>query len=147
MNDSLTHNYEVNLQWNSERKGTLSSPVLPTQIEVATPPDFPNGMKDIWTPQHLFIAAVNGCIMDTFLAIAENSKFELISFECNAVGILGEIDGKLAVTEIMLKPKVVIPTTQHEEQLKKILEMSKRECIITNSIITTISLEPIIVVQ
>ena len=147
MNDSSTHTYEVNLRWNSERKGTLSSPVLPTQIEVATPPDFPKGMKDIWTPQHLFIAAVNGCIMDAFLAIAENSKFELISFECNAVGIVGEIDGKMAVTEMILKPKVVIPTIQHEEQLKKILEMSKRECLITNSVITTIRLEPTIVVQ
>ncbi len=34
MNDSSKHIYEINLQWNAERKGTLSSPVLPTQIEV-----------------------------------------------------------------------------------------------------------------
>ncbi len=55
MNDSPTQSYEVNFQWNSERKGTLRSPVLPTQIETATPPDFPNGMKDIWFPQHLLL--------------------------------------------------------------------------------------------
>jgi peroxiredoxin-like protein len=146
MNDG-THSYEVNLQWNSERKGTLSSPVLPTEIEVATPPDFPKGMKDIWTPEHLFVAAVNSCLMATFLAIAENSRFEFISFECNAVGIVSKIDGKLAVTEIILKPKVIIPTSQHEEQLKKILAMSERECVISNSITTKISLEPIIMIQ
>lgn len=81
MNDTMTHSYEVNLHWDSERKGTLSSPVLPTKIEVATPPDFPKGMKDIWSPEHLFVGAVNSCLMATFLAVAENSKFGFISFE------------------------------------------------------------------
>ena len=146
MDDSQTHTYEVNLHWDSQRKGTLSSPALPTEIEVTTPPDFPNGMKDIWSPQHLFVAAMSGCLMDTFLVVAENSKFEFISFECNAVGIVSEIDGQLAVTEITLKPKVVIQSTEHEVQLKKILEMSKNQCLICNSVTTKISLEPIIVI-
>ena len=146
MNEDV-HFYEVNLRWNSERKGILGLPVLPTETEVTTPPDFPKGMKYLWTLEHLFVTAVNRCLMATFLAIDENSRFAFFSFECNAVGIVGKIDGKLAVTEIALKPKVLIPTTQLEEQLKKILEMSKRECLITNSIITTISLEPSIVVQ
>lgn len=82
--------------------------------------------------------------MATFLAIAENSRFAFISFDCNAVGISGKINGKLAVTEITLKPKAIIPSSQHEEQLKKILEMSERECVISNSVTTKISLEPII---
>lgn len=146
MSDSSVHSYEVNLQWDSERRGTISSPVLPTQIEVATPPDFPKGMKDIWTPEHLFVAAVNSCLMATFLAVAENSRFEFISFECNAVGIVGKIDGKLSVTEITLKPKVVIPSLQHEEQLKKILMMSEKECAISNSVTTKINLEPVITI-
>ena len=147
MNDSLMHTYEVNLQWNFDRKGTLSSPVLPTQIEVATPPDFPKGMKDIWTPQHLFIAAVSGCLMDTFLVVAENSRFEFISFECNAVGIVTTANEKLRVTEITVKPKISIKSADDEEKLRKILEMSNNECLICNSITTKISLEPIVVIQ
>lgn len=142
-----THSYEVNLQWNTERKGTLSSPVLPVRIEVATPPEFPKGMKDIWTPEHLFVASVNACLMATFLAIAENSKFEFISFESNAVGIVGKVDGKLVITEITLKPNVVIPSSQHEEQLIRILEMSERACAISNSIKTQINLEPIVTIK
>ena len=147
MNDSSKHIYEINLQWNAERKGTLSSPVLPTQIEVATPPDFPKGMKDIWTPEHLFIASVNSCYMATFLVVAENSKFEFISFDCNSVGIVETINETLAVTQITLKPKVVIKSAEHEEQLMKILEKSNKECLISNSVTTKISLEPIITVQ
>lgn len=147
MNDSSKHIYEINLQWNAERKGTLSSPVLPTQIEVATPPDFPKGMKNIWTPEHLFIASVNSCYMATFLVVAENSQFEFISFDCNSVGIVETINETLAVTQITLKPKVVIKSAEHEEQLMKILEKSNKECLISNSVTTKISLEPIITVQ
>ena len=80
-----THYYEVNLVWNHNSKGTLSSPILPNKIEVATPPEFPNGIKEIWTPEHLFVAAVNSCLMSTFLLVAANSKFEFISFEFDSV--------------------------------------------------------------
>jgi peroxiredoxin-like protein len=145
MNDQ--HNYEVNLQWNNDRKGTLSSPVLPNQIEVATPPDFPKGMAGIWSPEHLFVAAVNSCLMTTFLAIAENSKIEFISFESNALGIVEQVDGKYAVTEIILKPKLVIPPSQHEDRAKRVIEMSEKACLISNSIKTKITLEPIIEVK
>ncbi len=66
-----THYYEVNLLWESDTRGKLSSPVLPDKIEVATPPEFPQGTKEIWTPEHLFVAAVNSCLMTTFLVVAQ----------------------------------------------------------------------------
>lgn len=34
MNNSETHTYEVNLQWEAERRGVVSSPILPVQIGV-----------------------------------------------------------------------------------------------------------------
>ncbi len=72
-----THHYEVDLVWTLDRKGVISSPVLPTTLEVATPPEFPKGIPGIWSPEHLLVGAVNACYMTTFLAIAENSKLEL----------------------------------------------------------------------
>ena len=67
---------------------------------------------------------MNGCLMATFLAILENSKF--INSECNAVGIVEKINKKLAATEITPKLKTVIESTEHEDRLKRILEMCKR---------------------
>jgi organic hydroperoxide reductase OsmC/OhrA len=141
------YTYEVNLKWTVNRKGTLSSPNLPQQIEVATPPDFPKGMEGIWTPEHLFVASVNGCLMTTFLAIAENSKLEFIRYESNAICNIALIEGKHTITEIILKPKVTIPQTQKQERAIHILEMSKRECLISNAIKATILLEPEIIVE
>lgn len=78
------HQYEVNLQWNQDRKGTLSSPELPQKIEVVTPPDFYKGIPGFWSPEHLFVGAVVSCFMTTFLGIAENSKLEYNNLEIQA---------------------------------------------------------------
>ncbi len=141
------YTYEVNLKWRVNRKGILSSPSLPQKIEVATPREFPKGMEGIWTPEHLLVASVNSCLMTTFLAIAENSKLDFISFESNAVGNVSIIDDKHAITEIILKPKVIIPNTQKQDRAIHILEMSKRECLISNAIKATILMEPEIIVE
>jgi len=139
--------YEVTFQWNSETHGTLSSPKKPGKIEVATPPEFPKGKKERWTPEHLLIAAISSSLMSTFLLIADNSKFEFISFESNAIGKIEKVDRKFAVTEITLKPKLTIPSSQNESRAKRVLKMSENACDITNSIKTKITLEPIIKVQ
>jgi organic hydroperoxide reductase OsmC/OhrA len=127
------YTYEVNLKWTVNRKGVLSSPSLPQKIEVATPPEFPKGMEGIWTPEHLFVASVNSCL--------------IISFESNAVGNVAIIEGKHTITEIILKPKVIIPHTQKQDRAIHILEMSKRTCLISNAIKATILLEPEIIVE
>lgn len=144
---SETHEYTVNLKWKSDRKGEISSPQLPTTIEVATPPDFPKGMPDIWTPEHLFVAAVNTCLMTTFLAIAENSKLEFINFTCKSVGVLDKVDGKFQVSEITLKPELIIPEGTNEERAIRIIEKSEQHCLISNSIKTNIILEPKIIIE
>ena len=139
-----THYYEVNLVWDSATQGTLSSPIINSKIDVVTPPEFPRGIKEKWTPEHLFVAAVNSCLMSTFLLVADNSKFDFVSFECNAVGKIEKVAGKFAVTEIVLTPKLIIPITQNEGKAKRVLEMSEKACAIANSINTKIILEPII---
>ncbi len=66
------HYYNVDLNWIADRKGIISSPELVQKIEVATPPQFTNGIEGVWSPEHLLTAAVNSCFMTTFLAIADN---------------------------------------------------------------------------
>lgn len=65
------HNYNVNLTWTGDRKGTLSSLELHSSIEVATPPQFPKGIEGVWSPEHFYRAAISSCLMTTFLSIAE----------------------------------------------------------------------------
>lgn len=141
------HNYQVDLTFTQDRKGTLSSPVLTQSVEVATPPEFPKGMPGIWSPEHLFVAAISSCLMTTFLAVSENSKLSFISFNCEAIGKLDKVDGKFMITEVTLKPTLVIEQADQYDRAKRILEMSEKACLISNSVKSTIIFEPTIKTQ
>ena len=88
-------------------------------IKVATPPEFNNGVPDIWSPEHLFVASINICLMTTFLAIAENSSLEFISFTSEATGKLEKVDGKFMISEVELKPVVKIKDEKQKEKTIK----------------------------
>jgi peroxiredoxin-like protein len=139
---STTHVYDVAVNWQSDRKGILSSSVLTPTIEVATPPEFPKGMPDIWSPEHLFVAAVNSCLMTTFLSIAENSKLEFVSFSSNATGKLEMVEGKFMISEITLMPLVTINAEKDKERAERILQKSEAACLISNSIKSKIIFQP-----
>ena len=141
------HTYTVNLNWENDRKGIMSSPELPTIIEVATPPEFDKGMPNIWSPEHLFTASVVSCFMTTFLAIAEYSKLDFINFKCEAEGILEKIDGKFLMTKIILKPELIIADLDKMERAQRILEKSEAACLISNSITSEIELKSVINIE
>jgi len=142
----VEHVYNVTIEWDKERKGVICSPELTRDkgicIEVATPPEFPKGMPGIWSPEHLFTAAVSSCLMTTFLAIAENSKLEFISFTCNSKGKLEQVNGKMMMSEVVLEPKVVIPYEKDRERAVRILQKAEAACLISNSVKSKILMEP-----
>ena len=138
----MTHEYPVQVNWKVDRKGELSSPDLTTTFEVATPPQFPKGMDGIWSPEHLFTAAVSSCLMTTFLAIAENFKLEFESFSCDAFGKLEQVDGKYLMTEVRLEPKVSILREEDQEKAEKVLLKAEAACLISNSVKSKITMNP-----
>jgi peroxiredoxin-like protein len=136
------HFYDVSVRWDAERKGIMTSEALPTKIEVATPPEFPKGMQGIWSPEHLFVAAINSCLMTTFLAIAENSNLKYKSFQSKAVGKLELVDGKYLMSEVTLLPNVVINAEADRERALKVLQKSEAACLISNSVKSKIVMQP-----
>jgi len=146
------HFYNVQIDWNKDRKGFMCSPELnaPTQgggcIEVATPPEFPKGVPGIWSPEHLFTAAVSSCLMTTFLAIAENSKLEFTGFHCDSKGKLDQVDGKFVMSEVILEPTVTILHEKDRERAERVLTKAEAACLISNSIKSKVTMIPNIIV-
>jgi peroxiredoxin-like protein len=136
------HFYDVSVQWTDNRKGTMTSEVLETQIEVATPPQFPKGIEGVWSPEHLFVAAINSCLMTTFLSIAENSKLAFSSFNSKAVGKLEQVEGKYLMSEVVLMPVVIVANEIDKEKTIRLLHKSEAACLISNSVRSKITLEP-----
>jgi peroxiredoxin-like protein len=137
-----THFYDTEVGWMGARRGYLRSSADLPVLEVASPPEF-QGHEHTWTPEHLFVASVNSCYMATFVAIAELSKLDVVSFTSTAVGKLEKTEGQgYRITEIVLRPKLVIRFESDAERAQRILEKAERNCLITNSILTEVTLQP-----
>ncbi|HLU81068.1 MAG TPA: OsmC family protein [Flavobacteriaceae bacterium] len=137
-----THFYEVNILWKKGRTGELSSPVLNRTIECATPPEFPNGVPGIWSPEHVYAAAINSCFMTTFLAIAENSRVEFEGYECKTNIKLELIDRKYLITQAEISPKVKLVNPDQKDKMLRVIEKTKENCLVTNSMKTEVILNP-----
>jgi organic hydroperoxide reductase OsmC/OhrA len=144
------HYYNVNVAWDRDRRGTMSSPdfvrdgFAENPVEIATPPEFPKGVPGVWSPEHLLTAAVSSCFMTTFLAIADNSKLEFTSFNCHASGKLDVADGRLQMTEVSLQPVLVIRKPEDRERAMRVLAKTEAACLITHSIKAKVTSTPVV---
>ena len=94
-------------------------------------------------PEAAFVAALSSCHMLTFLAIAARRRLVVDGYEDDAVGFLAKNEaGKLAMTRVVLRPRVVLAGAQPPaEQLAELHERAHRECFIANSVVTQVEVE------
>jgi peroxiredoxin-like protein len=141
MTPQLPYFYETEVEWATGRKASLRSSGLPT-LEIAPPPEF-QGDPGLWTPEHLYVASVNACFVVTFLAIAELSKLDFVSFASHAEGKLEKIEGSgFQITEVVLRPNLMVHYARDVERAARLMQKAERNCLISNSIKTIVKLEP-----
>ncbi len=133
--------YENEVEWRGNKELKLSGGKLPV-IEAGAPPEF-KGRDGNWSPEQLFVASLNSCYTLTLLAIAEFSKVGLASLSCAAKGKLEKVQGsRYQITEITLKPRVVLAAANDIARMPRILEKAKENCFVSNSIKSAINIEP-----
>lgn len=136
------HHYNVKVTWKEGKLGELSSEELNDKIKVATPPQFPGGVEGIWSPEHLFKAAVSSCFMTSFTAIAEYSKFEFESLDVESSGVMSKEDGKFVMSKVILKPLLLIRDETQIKKAHRLLEKAEEICLISRSIKSEIEFHP-----
>ncbi|MFI5398799.1 MAG: OsmC family protein [Candidatus Binatia bacterium] len=140
------HHYEAHVEWTEDRRGTLSTPKRPT-ISIGAPPEF-GGPEDVWSPEQLCVGAVNACVMATFIAIAANSKLPFRKYSATATGTLEKVEGRgPVITRIVVKPKITIAPDVDRGRAERVLKMAEKNCYISNSLQSEVTLEPEIVVE
>jgi len=104
------------------------------------------GKAEHVNPEEMLVASLSSCHMLTFLAVASKRGFIVERYEDDAVGFMEKnVKGKLAVTRATLKPKVSFRDKSPDaEQLARIHETSHKECFIANSVLTEITVEPVL---
>lgn len=133
-NKSVQFDYRVKAQQGENRICKMTAAEVETSVECATPPEFPNGIAGVWSPETFFLAAIAGCYVNTFQAFCDKFKFQPVSLECEASGTVAVVDGKYAFTGVMLNPIVTLSAHEDEATALKIIEKAHRYCLISNSV-------------
>ncbi|MBK9306981.1 MAG: OsmC family protein [Nitrospira sp.] len=138
---SKVYMYQTAVKWTEQRKGLMSCAGKP-EVQVATPPEF-KGHEGIWSPEDLFVASANICLMTTFLAVAERAGLAFSAYESTAEGRLELVEGKFQFTAITIRPSITLKSGEDAAKAKELIEKAERNCLISNSMNATVTLEPI----
>ncbi|MBI2838711.1 MAG: OsmC family protein [Acidobacteria bacterium] len=134
-----SYSYQVDVDWTTERKGVISAHGKPA-VEVATPPEF-RGHPGIWSPEDLFVSAVNVCTMTTFLALAARREVRFLRYRSRARGLLEMVDGRFKFTRVTVYPELTLPGGADEAGARALLHEAEHSCLIANSINATVQME------
>jgi organic hydroperoxide reductase OsmC/OhrA len=132
--------YKNQLIWKSARRGTSSGPGK-QDIDLGSPPEF-RGTPDVWSPEELLVASLNGCLMLTFMSMAQAKGLQFAGYESSAEGLLENVDGKYRITHVSVQPSLVLRSEADVEPARKIMEEVDKHCFISNSITAEVKLAP-----
>lgn len=94
-------------------------------------------------PEEAFVAAVASCHMLTFLAVASRRRLVVDRYEDAATGFLEKnADGKLAITRVVLRPKVTFAgEAPPAGEIARLHERAHEHCFIANSVRSEVVVE------
>jgi organic hydroperoxide reductase OsmC/OhrA len=132
--------YKNSLVWNSDRRGRTSAPGKP-EMDVGSPIEF-KGEPGIWSPEELLVGALNACLMLTFISLAQSKQVQFAAYESVAEGLLENVGGKYLITEVSVRPSVVLKSQADLEVARTIMAQVEDNCFISNSIKAEVKLAP-----
>jgi peroxiredoxin-like protein len=138
--------YTSTARWTTGRNGIANAESVEQAIAFSSPVEF-RGQPGMWTPEHFLTAAVAGCFVTTFIAIAEVSKFEFVSVEASAVGSLEKVERGFQFTRVVIRPILSIARDSDRERALRLIEKTERTCLVARSLRSEVIVEPEILVQ
>lgn len=132
--------YSSSVSWKGQKKGLIAASNRPP-LDVATPAEF-GGHEGIWTPEDLLLAAVNSCIMTTFLYYSAKADFKLVDYHSTAEGIVELTAKGLAFTRIAVRPQIVVVSESARNHAEHTIRRAEEHCLISNSVRCEVVVEP-----
>jgi organic hydroperoxide reductase OsmC/OhrA len=122
--------YKVGVAWEGGQFTTVTSADKPS-LEVATPPEFKNGVPGIWSPEDLLVAAVASCFAVTMVAVAERRDLPLYALDVTGTGHLTQRDdGRFGFVAIELTAHIRT-AEQSIDALSGAAKYAERACLIS----------------
>lgn len=129
--EPVEYEFPTNLRWTEKKKGVFEVEGKPP-LEVACPPEF-GGHEGFWSPEDLFVASLELCIMTTFLDLIGKMRKEIVYYKSNAKGI-ARMDGKhFRFTNLYVKASIGVKNETDLERARRAMSLSKDTCLVTGS--------------
>jgi organic hydroperoxide reductase OsmC/OhrA len=105
---------------------------------VPVPMSDPGGVD----PEELLVASVATCHMLWFLDLARRAALDIASYRDEARGVMGKLDGRTAITRIVLRPRIVFEgETPDGVTLARLHHEAHEHCFIANSLKSEVTVE------
>jgi organic hydroperoxide reductase OsmC/OhrA len=128
--------YSTHTKWTGERQGVVASSGKPV-ISASSPPEF-KGISGVWTPEDLFVAAIEMCQMTTFMSFAARREIPLKSYESRAKGTLEQDQSGYRFTHVTIEPRIVVGEGTDLATVEEAVRDAHTHCLIARSITTKV---------
>lgn len=132
--------YRTGCEWIGRRSAGLESPGKPS-LRISSPPEF-RGEANVWTPEDLFVAALETCFLMTFAGLIERRHLAVEAYYSLSEGLLEYGEDGYRFTRITIRPTVIVTDMRAVEPVMTSLAEAKRTCLIARSMNTEVVLEP-----
>jgi organic hydroperoxide reductase OsmC/OhrA len=144
------HLYEVELRWSGstglgwdgyDRAHKGIAPPAEQELTLTTGEE--KGDPRRLNPEQLLVMAASSCQMLWFLHLAAKARIDVVAYEDAATGVMPTDVQPTSVTEITLRPRIVVASPgASEERVRKLVGKAHEYCYIANSLRTAMAIEP-----
>jgi organic hydroperoxide reductase OsmC/OhrA len=132
--------YATQLAREAGRSGKATAAGLP-DLQVSSPPEF-RGEPGAWTPEHLFVSAIETCTMTTFVALAERAGLELLDYSSDARGRLEWATGGYRFSVVEISLRIRLRSVADRELAERVLHQTHEVCPVGRSVRAEVRLRP-----
>ena len=130
----ISQEYQVDLECKVNGTARVSSVIFNNDIEVSPYSCLKNLNENAWSAEYLFLAAVESSYMTAFFNTARHKGIKFKSFKSTARASILLSDEFSGITDIILKPLVVIEESKMINKTLKIFSLCKEQCLILKAL-------------
>ena len=141
----MAHDFEARVRWEGstalgyeryDRAHLAAAPPAEQELTVTTAED--KGDASQLNPEQLVVMAASSCQLLWFLHLAAKARVDVVEYEDMAEALMPDD----WITEIALRPRIVVASEHSEERVRKLVEQAHEHCNIAKSLRSELTIEP-----
>jgi organic hydroperoxide reductase OsmC/OhrA len=149
-----TNRYETRLRWTGstglgwdhyDRTHSGTAPGAAQEVGLTTGES--KGDPSLLNPELLLLMAASSCQMLWFLHLAAKARIDVVEYRDVAIALMPTDQEPVRITEIELRPLIVVAGEANEERIRKLVNTAHEHCFVANSLTADLIINPTVEVR